>query len=300
MLHGAEQFESGVVVAERIEGQHQLARLGPGDPRPVVDAPDSEALHHEVGPPCADAASGLGSAHGATQNRVVPVHRVRRLGHEGVGMVPQHVAEPADGDFPIRLRVTDVRGQREGAAQAVVDAGVAGEQSVDVRPVRSGRPADLSPIGLQRQDEVDGTLHRGPQRQGEGVVARHEKVMPHPDRDVRAEVGVRARVLDDAGAGLQGPGSVLALRASTPFVRGVGLLGETGRRQRHRGLHVVPRVLVPGRRPGDDTRPKLYCRNGCGGVATLFGRHHPGDGRNVGGRPAHDAAPAPPASGLRR
>ena len=50
LLHVGEEPAARCVVAERVEGEHQLAGLGAGHPGVGVDAADAEARHHEVVP----------------------------------------------------------------------------------------------------------------------------------------------------------------------------------------------------------------------------------------------------------
>jgi hypothetical protein len=59
-VHVGELFQGAVAVAERVQGEHQFAGLGPGDPGPVVDAADTQAADHEIAPPRIDRASASG------------------------------------------------------------------------------------------------------------------------------------------------------------------------------------------------------------------------------------------------
>ena len=49
----------------------------------------------------------------AAEDRVVPVHRERRLVQEAVAVLAQRVAEPAGGELPLGLRLVEQLGERE-------------------------------------------------------------------------------------------------------------------------------------------------------------------------------------------
>src|SRR5699024_9701963 len=100
------------------------------------------------------------------------------------------------------LRLADEFCDLEGAAQTVVNAGTAGQQGLTGRSAVSALcPVYFAAGRLEFEYEGDGVPHRGPHPKQERVVSGNEVVMPDPDRDVGAEVGVgrgiRHRRLDD-------------------------------------------------------------------------------------------------------
>ena len=181
--------------------------------------------------------------------------------------------EPASGEFPVRLRLAHEVGQRGRAAQALVDAGAAGQQGVlGWDPGRVALPDDLATWRLQAQGELDRPAHRGPHPRHEPGVPGHQVLMPHAHGHVGGVVAL-AHVIAGvpAGRGPPWPGPVGPLRGQQPVVGPPGRAAQPADGKGHGALDVVPRVhqavrpadrsglLLPG---GDDLAGGTYLRLG--------------------------------------
>ena len=113
-----------------------------------------------------------------------------------------HVPELVGGELPVRLRLADVLGQRDRAAQALVDAGAAGQQRVAAGgPSRVPLPDDLAARRAQAEHERDRPAHHRPHRRGELLVAGDQQLVPDADRRVGDLVALRGGVGDHAAGG---------------------------------------------------------------------------------------------------
>ena len=223
VLHVGEQPHRACPVAERVERQHQLTGLRAGHPRVGVDTADAQPGHHEVVPARVDQRPPRLTADGATEDRVVPVHRERALVQEQVAVLAQRVAEPSAGQLPRRLRLAHDLGERHAGAQRLVDARGAGDQRVAVDRCRYAvvpllGPGDPAERQLHALDEVQRASYDGPEPLDEPPVAADQPVVPDPDRQVGAHVGLAAGVLDLARHDLHRPRAVGALGAPAPLV----------------------------------------------------------------------------------
>ncbi len=156
------------------------------------------------------------TAQRAAEDRVVPVHRVMRLLGERRGMDGDRVAQPAQCELPLGLRLVEHIRQRQRTPDAVENTRAAGQQRLGQRSGRATCPTDFATLELQIQDEVDGGAHRRPHRRRKASIAGDQHVVPDADRDVRAEVAVAVGVFDHARAQLDRPGPVRALLTATP------------------------------------------------------------------------------------
>ncbi len=263
--------------AQCLQRHHQLAGFGAGHPRAIAHAPDAQAVDHEVVPALLDPGGRRRTAHGATENGVVPVHRVAVLLGERLRVRGDRVTQPAQRQLPLRLRVVDQAGQRQRTPDAVEHAGAPGQQSLRQQAGFASRPSDLAVADLHVDDEVDGLAHHRPHLGGKRVVTGDQHVMPHPGGDVGAKVAVAVGVFDDARAELDGPGAVGPLGATAPFEGRPGRLEQPGGGERHRALHVVPRIGVAAVEPGDGARRFLLGRDRQRGLPAFLGCEHPGD-----------------------
>ena len=173
-------------------------------------------------------------------------------------MVGDRVAELADGDLPLGLRVVEVVRQGQRAPQAVVDARASGQQRVGFGSGVASGPGDLAARQLQIEHEVDGLGDDRPHVLGEPSIAGDQHVVPDTGRDVGAEVAVAVGVLDDAVAQLDRPRAVGPLGRPAPLERGAcgfqqtrprsapsrSRRGPTGRCGRRRTTEWRPRTPV--------------------------------------------------------
>ncbi len=91
-------------------------------------------------------------AHGAAQDRVVPVHGVARLGVEQVLVLAQGVPQPTRGQLPLRLGLVD-------RSLSATPQAARGRCSSCPRPARC---PTLPPRSSARpRDAAEGQLHRG-------------------------------------------------------------------------------------------------------------------------------------------
>ncbi len=163
--------------------------------------------------------------------------------------------EAAGGEFPVRLRVAHEVGQGRRAAQALVDAGAAGQQGIAGRgPAGAALPDDLPARRLQAQGELDCPAHRGPHPRHEPGVPGHQVLVPDAHGHVGGVVAL-AHVIADPPVrrGPPGPGPVRPLRGQQPLVGPPGRAAQPAHRQRHGALDVVPRIhqaIRPADRPG--------------------------------------------------
>ena len=246
MLHGRELLACPVSITHGVQCHHQFTGFGSGHPGAVVHAANTQTVDDEIAPAFGDPVVGGRTAYGTGQNRVVPIHRVTRLFGESVRVIGDRVSESAHRDLPFRLRMAEVIGEGQRTPDAVVDAGAPGQQGFGERAVRPLRPIDLAGSGLKIQHKVDRAAHGGPHPFGEVVVAGDQHVVPHSGGDVGAEVAIGVGILDHATAVLNRPGSVAALPRATPLVGGARLVNESGCRQCHGALDVIPRIGMAG------------------------------------------------------
>ena len=202
----------------------------------------------------------------------------------------------AAGQLPAGAGDVDHLGQAQRAVERVVDRRGAGEERVGPRSgVDLPGPHDLAPLGLQREHPVDGPLDGRPEVLDEAPVLGDQPVVPHAGRDVGADVRVELRVLDRDGGAPRAvtatrrpldvvvePAAVGSLHLQQPLVRPLGLGEEAGGGQGHGRLHVVPRVAVATRVPGDHPAGELERGDGRRGLLHLLGGEDAvdvGDGR---------------------
>ena len=248
VLHVGEQPRRAVAVAERLQSERQLARLGAGDPRVGGDAADAEAWDDEVVPPLVQRA---GSRRGRGRRRRGPgsTSPSRSCSCPGTGRGwcarawrsrPAASSHSGCGSPSRSARAMPARSEwwtlDEPASSASSCAGR--RPSAHSGPRRCRRTAAAGETTQSRARRTGG--HTGPRTPRRG----DQPVVPHADGEVRRHVGLAAGVDDVAGDVLQRPGSVGPLACEQPGVGPLGLL-EPGRdRQRHRGLDVVPHVGV--------------------------------------------------------
>ena len=243
------------------------------------------------------------AADGAAEDRVVPVHRERRLVQEQVAVLAQRVAEPAAGELPLGLRLVHQVGERHAGAQRLVDARRAGQQRLAVdlrRPVVVPllRPGDATERQLHADHEVEPAAYDGPHPLDERQVAPQQPVVPDAHREVGRHVGLAAGVLDLAADDLHRPGAVVALGARGTSRRPPRRPRPAADQHRHRGLDVVPDVDVLAR-PSTGTAPSGSCMAAIDAAvcATCALESTPAtDGIGVGAAGCHGAV----VSGLRR
>ena len=203
----------------RIHGQHQLAGLGARHPRLIADAPYAEAGHHERVPARFQASGRVRAADRPAQHGVVPVHGEPALIRERLRVRVHQVCEPIRRELPVGLRVVGQLGQRDRAAQALVDARAAGQQRVGPRrPAGVALPRDLPARGAQREDPLDRPAHGRPHGQGVALIPGYQVLVPGPDGDVRGVVAFRRRVGHGAAAAGPRPRPVGPLRVPQPRV----------------------------------------------------------------------------------
>ena len=260
------------------EGHGALAGLGRRHPLPVAHAAHSLPVPHErliaAGQP---GPAPLAVDHPG-QHRVVPVHGPAVLGGEGLGAaVADGVGQPGQRQLPARPLRAQLAADGQGAAQAVGDGRRPGQQGERPRgAVGVAGPQDLAPRGLQAQHEVDGPRHHRGHSGQKAPVAVQQVVVPHPGGRVGDDVGVELELLGPVGCVVLVPGAVGPLDVGQPLVGGFGLGSQPGRGQGHGRLHVVPRVGVAAREPGDHPRRELPLGDGGGGEGDLFPAQHPG------------------------
>ena len=238
---------------------------------------------------------GARAAQRAAEHRVVPVHREPALVRERLGVAGDDVAELVGGELPVRLRLPGEPGDRDRAAQPVQDARAPGKQRE--RAGRAGRvpfPRHLAARRLQAEHPLGRPPDGRPHPQGEPAVAGDQVLVPGADRGVGGVVALR-RVIRHLGgargaraAGRPRPGAVRALRVTQPLVGKPGGGGEAAGAQRHRALHVVPRVHVAVR-PGDRPVGPLYRRDRACRLQDVGRRRRPG--RDRGLSVAHEVKP---------
>ena len=276
--HRGEHFAGSRMLAAGVKGKHELAGLGHRHPRLVADAPDAEAGHDERVPAEGEPLGARWPAQRAAEHRVVPVHREPALVGERVGVAGDHVAELAGGQLPVRPRLAGQAGQRYRAAQPVQDARTAGKQREAAwRAGTVAFPGHLAAPRLQVEHPLDRRLHRGPHPAGEPAVAGDQVLVPDAHREVGGVVALRRVVGHLAGEGGTGtaggprPGAVGPLGLAQPLVGEARRNGESAGAERHRALHVVPRVHVAVR-PGDRAVGPLCRGDGAGGLQDVGGR----------------------------
>ncbi len=206
-------------------------------------------------------------------------------------MARDRVAQLADGNLPLRLRIVDIVGQRQRTPDAVVDAGVSGQQGFGFWAGWASGPGDFTTLELQVHHEVDRLGDDGPHGFGEAPVAGDQDVVPDPGGDVGAEVAVAVGVFDDAVAQLDGPGPVGPLNSAAPVERATRRFQQTCGGERHRILDVIPWIGVATVEPRDGAGRFLCRGDRLRGLAALCG------GQNA----AHcghviERQPAPPPS----
>ena len=114
--------------SDRLEREHELARLGGGHPRPVRHAADPAAADHELRPTRAEATVRLPSRDDTSEHGVVPVHRPAALVEERVRATRDRVGQGSEGALPVLASVPDGGGDGHAAAHAAVKARGGGEQ----------------------------------------------------------------------------------------------------------------------------------------------------------------------------
>ena len=272
-----------------VQGDDQLAGLGRGDPRLVAHAADAQAGDHERVPGRSQPAGRVRAAERAAEDRVVPVHGEPALVRERLRVAGHQVPELVRRELPVRPRVVGQLGQRDRAAQALVDARAPGKQRVAPGGARRvALPADLTARRAQRERPLHRAADRRPHDQAVPLVAGHQVLVPGADRDVRRVVALRRRVRHPAGLNGPGPGPVGALGVAQPPVGAPGRLAQPAGAQGHRALDVIPGVDVPVW-PRDRPRPFLHPGDG------LARREHLGPAQWFPGKllpVSHPPAPA--------
>src|SRR5581483_106140 len=206
-----------------------------------------------------------------------------------IRLVGDSGGEVAGCQLPLRALVGEVLGDGDGAPQRVVDRRRAGEQGVATGRDAVGldRPQHLTAGLLQAQHELDGPLDHRPHGREEGVVARHEEVLPHPGGHVGDDVGVEAVVLDGVLEVVVEPRPAGVLGGGQPAVGALGFGDAPAEGQRHGGLDVVPRVAVPAGEPRDHAVGQLDAGDGVDRVACLGGTEN--SASSAASRAAHAA-----------
>ena len=129
--------------------------------------------------------------------------------------------ELAGRELPVRLRLTEVLGERDRAAQRVVHAGAAGQQRVvGRRAVLAALPDDLTARLLQPDRELDPLAHHRPHPLGERIVAGDLELVPDPHRHVGGVVALGRAVEGRAAFGQLRPRPVRPLGGAQPLVGG--------------------------------------------------------------------------------
>ncbi len=305
MLYLLEEVERAGAVTDRVERERELAGLGAGDPGLVADAPDTEPGHDERVPACRQALARRAAPQRPAEYRVVPVHREPALVGERLGVAGHRVPELAGGEFPVRLRLADVLGERDRAAQRLVHAGAAGQQRVrGGGAIGAALPCDLATRLLQAYRELDPPAHHRPHPLREGIVAGDLELMPDPDRGVGGVVALHRVVDDRAALGPLRPRSVRPLRGAQPLVAAPRRTAEPAHAQGHRALDVVPGIHVAVR-PADRAVALLHGGDAVAGGQDLVGgqdprhRGQPGAGAGQALRAPHAPPPVaarPPAA----
>src|SRR5258708_12688399 len=146
MLYLLEEVERAGAVTDRVERERELAGLGAGDPGLVADAPDTEPGHDERVPACRQALARRAAPQRPAEYRVVPVHREPALVGERLGVAGHRAPELAGGEFPVRLRLADVLGERDRAAQRLAHPAAARQQPLPAGGTTPAPPpSDLPP-----------------------------------------------------------------------------------------------------------------------------------------------------------
>ena len=188
---------------------------------------------------------------------------------------------------PTKLR------QRDRAAQALVHAGVPGEQRVAVRrAVGQAPPDDLAAGRLQPDRELDRAADDRPHLRGEVLVAGDEQLVPDADRGIRGVIGLGGVLGVGAVGGADRPGAVRVLRLRQPRIGAPGLLVQAAGGERHRALDVVPRVDVPVR-PADGAAGLLLGGDAAAGGQQLVSAEDAGYLRHPAARLCQIEAGAP-------
>ena len=154
-------------MADRIQRQDQLARFGAGHPGPVVYAANAEIGDHKVVPALRDSRGGRWTPHSTTEDRIVPIHRVAVFLGERLRMRGKRVSQPAERQFPLRLRFPDQAGERKRTTDAVEHAGTSGQKRFENGPRFASSPTDFAVAHLQVDDEIDSFAHHRPHLRGE-------------------------------------------------------------------------------------------------------------------------------------
>ena len=256
----------------------ELTGLGARHPRVGVDAPDAEPGDDELVPARLEQLVRRAPAHRAAEDRVVPVHRVRRLVLEQVAVLADGVSEPAASQLPLGLRVVEQLGERDPGAQRLVDARGAGQQ----REVLGRGPLDAAERELLGDHPVEPGPHRRPEPLHEPQVAADQPVVPDADGEVRGHVDLTALVVGHTVDDLHRPRAVRTLHGGHPGVGVLGGLDLSAHEHRHRGLDVVPDVDVLPDRPGHGSARLLHGRDGRGAVRHLGRGQHAVDVRQLG------------------
>src|SRR5664280_605659 len=218
VLDGFEQFPGARAIADRVEGQNQLARLSDGRPGLVRDTAGAPSRYDELLPPALQVCPARWAADGAAEHGVVPVHRESALVQESARMDRHRMCEPGGGELPVRLRVTDQLSQRQCAPQGHHRAGASREQGTLTDLTSNvARPGDPAEGQLKGDDELDGSPYDRPHHLDLGPVPGDQPAVPHPDGKVGALVAVDALVRDAAGGGLHRPAAVGALVCRAPL-----------------------------------------------------------------------------------
>src|SRR5260370_5466321 len=179
VLYLLEGVERAGAVTDRVERERELAGLGAGDPGLVADAPDTEPGHDERVPACRQALARRAAPQRPAEYRVVPVHREPALVGERLGVAGHRVPELAGGELPVRLRLADVLGERDRAAQRLVHAGAAGQQRVrGGGAIRAPLPCDLATPLLQASRALHPPAHHPPHPPPERLVAGDLELLP--------------------------------------------------------------------------------------------------------------------------
>ena len=275
MLDLRQLFQRAGAVPHGIQRHGELACLRGRHPRLVADAARAETRHHEGVPASLEPVRGGAAPDRPAEHRVIPVHRVPALVGERFRMAGHRVPELIGREFPVRLPFAQVVGERDRAAQALVDARAGGQQCVVIGgPARMATPDDLTARGLQADRELDAGPHHGPHQLGERVIAGHEQLVPDAHGRVRGVVALGRPVRHGASGGPFRPGAVTELGVAEPVITAPGWSTQPADAQRHRALDVVPGVDMTIR-PADPSVGLLNRRNALTGRQYLVGREDP-------------------------
>ena len=220
-LRPREQVARPLVLADRVERHHQLARLGGRDPRPVRHAADAEALDDERRP----------SRHRCARARLR--RGGRRRGSGSTSPSPSATCRGSRRDDArwrsragrARAPSRDAPGRRCSAVAIahrrlmwMLDEPVSSAPSAG----SSARHAIAPPGAWQREHVVDHPLDDvATVRARNAVVAGRQVVVPHADRDVGRYVGVERAVDHLVADVVRVPAAVRQLpgRASHAYAR---------------------------------------------------------------------------------